>query len=177
MKKLLLLLLLALPVFAQAPQQQQPQQQRAPKQRQIKGSQADIDLITAEMNNQQKAWNAGDPAAYVNDVGESMEFTDLAGTVVTGRQQFQDRFKEMTRTYFKGARLQLTIRNIRFVRPKVVICDIDTEITKYKSLPPGAAARPGHPLRTRLKYVLTREGRGWVIAAGQETERKDKSQK
>ena len=177
MKKLLLLLLLAVPAFAQTPQQQQPQQQRGPRQRQIRGSQTDIDLITAEINNQEKAWNAGDSAAYVKDFGESMEFTDLAGTVVTGRQAFQDRMKEMFRTHFRGAHLQSTIRQIRFVRPKVVIADIDTEITKYKSSPPGASTRPGQPLRTRLKYVLTREGKGWVIAAGQETERKDRGQK
>lgn len=176
MRALLPVLLFAAIALAQTPpQQQRPSQQgerRSGEGRTFSGSPQDRDAITAIINNQQKAWNAGDPAAYVQDCVESMEFTDLAGTVVTGQKAFQDRMKEMFRTHFRGARLQSTVRQILFVRPRVAIADIDAEITRYKSSPPGASATPGHPLRIRLKYVLTREGKGWVIAAGQETERK-----
>lgn len=181
MRSLLALLLLTTVGLAQPqPQQPPPPQGQRPGGggRTFRGSPQDTTAITAIVTNQQKAFNAGDSAAYVQDFAESTEFTDLAGTVVTGRQAFQERRKEMFRTYFRGAHLQATVRQVSFVRPRVAIADIDLDITGYKSSPPGASARPGHPLRIRLKYVLTREGKGWVIAAGQETEwKKEGSQK
>lgn len=173
-------LLLATLALAQPQPQQQPQPQAERKgggARAMRASPQEKAALEAIVEGQQKAWNAGDAAAYVQDFAESTEFTDLAGAVVSGRQAFQEHMKELFRTRFRGAHLQATVRQIRFVRPRVVIVDVDAEITKFRSAPPGASARPGHPLRIRLKYVLTHEGRPWVIAAGQETERKDTGQK
>ncbi|MBZ5647120.1 MAG: SgcJ/EcaC family oxidoreductase [Acidobacteriia bacterium] len=181
MRTVTFLLLLATSVVAQAPPQQQHQQQphstQPGKMRSFRGTPGDINLITAEMKAQEKAWNDRDAAGYVVDFIDAMQFTDLAGTVISGRNPFRDRLQQMFRTHFKGAHLRYEIREIRFVRPRVVVCDIDAEITNYKSLPPGATTRLGRPLRTRLKYILTKEARSWVIITGQETERREKDQK
>ncbi len=133
-----------------------------------------VEAITRMVESMQKAWDAGDPAAYSAAMADDVDFITVTGAVIKGKKDLDQRHAELFRKYFNGSHQTATVRQTRFVRPRVVICDVDMEITKYKALPPGLSTGRGQPLRMRTRYILTQEGAGWVIASGQSTERHDR---
>lgn len=161
---LLLLLLLAATACAQSPGQQPGR-----KMREIKPPQREYDAIKAEMEDLAKAWNAGNVSGMSAYMGDEVEFITPLGVALKGRKELDQHHAEIMKKYFAGSRQSLTVRQIRFVRPRVAFCDVEVAISKYKSLPPGIPGKAGQPLRILTRYLLTHEGRDWTIAAVQST--------
>jgi len=173
MKKLFLFLLLAAAVFAQSPAGQQPdrnpRQPRGRRMRNIKLPQAEYDAVKAEMSDLQKAWNAGDIAALSAHMVDDVEVIDPVGNAIQGKKALDAHHTAMLKKHFAGSRATLTVRQLRFLRPRVCLCDVDVTITHYKSLPPGISVRSGQPLRMVTRYLLTKDSRDWTITAAQST--------
>jgi uncharacterized protein (TIGR02246 family) len=136
-----------------------------------------VEAITEIITAMQKAWDAGDIPGLSAKVADDVDLITAAGVSFKGKKDLDQHHTEIFQKYFKGSRQAVTVRQTRFVRPRVVVCDADEEITHYKALPPGLATKPGQPLRLRTRYVLTQEGKSWVITSIQSTERHDSAKK
>lgn len=114
---------------------------------------------------EESAWNRGNAKDYAAHFEENGGFTNVAGTVIFGRQGFEARHGQLFATAFKDTHISFTVRNIRFVRPDVAIVDVDTAMTGYKALPPGVRAAPDGTVQTRLQQVMVKERGDWWIAS------------
>lgn len=178
MKKLLLLLAVAAAAFAQTPAQPQDRspEQRERKMRNIKQSPAEYDSIKAEVNAMAKAWNQGDVAGMSAYMGNQVSVVTPAGKAIVGRQEVDKYHADIMKKHFAGSHKAVNVRDIRFVRPRVALCDVEVTITRYKSLPPGISVKAGQPFRLLTRYVLSKDARDWTIAAAQSTVLRDGSQ-
>lgn len=164
----LVVLLLATTAFTQTPDQhaQQPGGRRA---RIVKLPQAEYDMVQSEIEDLAKAWNAGDVPGMSAHMADAVQFITPTGALISGKKGLDQRHAEIMKKYFAGSRQTMTVRQTTFVRPRVGFCDVEVEITHYRSLPPGIPGRAGQPLRLMTRYLLTKDGRDWTIAAAQST--------
>ena len=114
---------------------------------------------------EESAWNRGDAKAYAWHFAEEGGFTNVLGNVYYGRRAFEDRHASLFATAFKGTSLRMTVHKMLFIRPDIAIVDIDTEMTGFKTLPPGIHATADGVVRTRLQQVMSKENGDWWIAS------------
>jgi uncharacterized protein (TIGR02246 family) len=124
---------------------------------------ADEALIRAIVDEQVKAWNAGDAVGFSKSFAEHGSFTNIRGTVFYGHQAFEDRHREIFTGFFKGSRLAMSISRIRFVRPDVAIVDLATEVSNLSGTPPGVRPNAAGRIVTRLQQVFVRDGGIWRV--------------
>jgi len=121
--------------------------------------------------NQAEAWNRHDAAAWSKDFALDADFVNIVGTVLSGKQEIQERHALIFEKLFKLSQTRVTVRHIVFPSPDVAIVDMAHEVTGYTALPPGVQATSPGVLRTLMKFVLTRTRDGdWKILAGQNTD-------
>lgn len=125
----------------------------------------DAHAIEALVATETEAWNAGDAWAFAQRFAPDGSFTNVLGTVVYGREAFEQGHAEIFKTIFSGSVLKQSITASRFVRPDVAVVDVSTEMTGYKKVPPGVAIEDDGILRTRLQMVLVKQGEEWLISA------------
>jgi hypothetical protein len=63
----------------------------------------------------------------------------------------------------------VAVDSISYPGPNVAIVETLTEVTNFKSLPPGVVATSPGTLRTRLKLILVNGDSGWKVFAAQNT--------
>ncbi|MCM3876574.1 MAG: SgcJ/EcaC family oxidoreductase [Thermoanaerobaculia bacterium] len=114
---------------------------------------------------EEDAWNRGDAKAFAARFQEEGSFTDVFGAVSRSRAELEKRQVEFFASLFKGSRLALKVRRVRFLRPDVAIVEIDTEVTGFKKLPPVVYVDAEKTLRTRLQQVMVKSGPDWMVAA------------
>ncbi len=85
---------------------------------------------------QESAWNAGSARRYCARIRMDASLTSIQGGVYDGREAIEGRMSEVLTTVFKGTRISMKIRNIRF-EGAVAMVEIDTEVSALKTLPPG----------------------------------------
>lgn len=111
------------------------------------------------------AWNRGDAPAYGARYRPDGTFTNVNGTFHAGREAFNRRHEEIFRGFLRGTTLELTTKELRFIRPDVAVVDLDTGVSGVPAPPPGVRAAPDGALHTCLLLVLVKEGGSWWIAA------------
>ena len=111
------------------------------------------------------AWNRGDAAAFGAHYRADGTFTNVNGTYHFGREAFDQRHAEVFGGVFKGTRLSLTIKNLRFVAPTVAVVDADTTISHCRTTMPGMHLDADGAAHTSLLIVLIKEAGDWWIAA------------
>src|SRR5271156_1757775 len=79
-----------------------------------------IERLLSEMSD---AWNCGDARAYGAHFQADGTFTNVNGTLHIGRDEFDCRHEEIFQGIFKGTKLALTTRRLRFIRPDVAVMD------------------------------------------------------
>ena len=114
---------------------------------------------------EEDAWNRGDAKAFAARFQEEGSYTDVFGAVSRSRAELEKRQVEFFSSLFKGSRLALKVRRVRFLRPDVAIVDIDTEVSGFKKLPPVVYVDLEKVLRTRLQQVMVKTGADWMVAA------------
>jgi uncharacterized protein (TIGR02246 family) len=98
-------------------------------------------------------------------VTEDVSFTNIFGTVRSGRTEFIQRHIEIGQTFFKGTTPKTSIARLRFIRPDVAIADVTGEITGFTKVPAGLPVGPDGILRFKLLMVLVKEKGEWWITA------------
>ena len=114
---------------------------------------------------EEDAWNRGDAKAFAARFQEDGAFTDVFGAVSHTRAELEKRQVEFFTSLFKGSRLALKVRKVRFLRPDVAIVEIDTEVSGFRKLPPVVYVDAEKVLRTRLQQVMAKTGTNWMVAA------------
>ena len=114
---------------------------------------------------EEDAWNRGDAKAFAARFQEDGAFTDVFGAVSRTRAELEKRQVEFFTSLFKGSRLALKVRRVRFLRPDVAIVEIDTEVSGFRKLPPVVYVDAEKVLRTRLQQVMAKTGTNWMVAA------------
>lgn len=125
--------------------------------------------LRALVDKQAEAWNRGDAAAWCAAFAPDADFVNIVGMNFQGRPEIEKRHAGIFATVFKGSHTKVTVRKLTFPRPDVALLETEHEVTGFAKLPPGIQPTEPGVLRTRMKYVLTREGSGWLIIAGQNT--------
>jgi len=126
---------------------------------------ADEAAIRALIAAQVDAWNRGDAEAHAAAFREDVLFTNILGMTYGTRAEFEQRHSVIFSTFFRGSRLAMTIRALRFPAPDFALVDLETALTGFQALPPGVAAGPDGGLHTRLLQVMVRSGGAWQVAA------------
>ena len=119
--------------------------------------------IRAIVEEQVRAWNAGDAVAFSKSFADSGSFTNIRGTVFYGHKAFEDRHQEIFAGFFKGSKLAMSITRIRFVRPDVAIVDLATELSNLTGAPPGVRPNAAGRIVTRLQQVFVKHGGVWQV--------------
>lgn len=122
-------------------------------------------LIRKVVDAEEDAWNRGDAKAFAARFQEEGSFTDVFGAVSRSRAELEKRQVEFFTSLFKGSRLALKVRKVRFLRPDVAIVEIDTEVSGFRKLPPVVYVDAEKVLRTRLQQVMVKTGTDWMVAA------------
>lgn len=126
---------------------------------------ADEASIRKAIDGEEDAWNRGDAKAFAARFQEDGTFTDVFGAVSHTRAELEKRQVEFFTSLFKGSRLALKVRKVRFLRPDVAVVEIDTEVSGFRKLPPGVYVDAEKMLRTRLQQVMAKTGNEWMVAA------------
>lgn len=128
---------------------------------------ASIRKLVAE---QTDAWNRSDAAAWSKDFAPDAEFINIVGSVFKGRAEIQTRHAFIFDTLFKGSHTQVTVTRVLFLGGDVAVTDMEHVVTGYAGLPPGVQPTEAGILKTRMRYVMKKNGKRWEIVAGQNTD-------
>jgi uncharacterized protein (TIGR02246 family) len=124
----------------------------------------DAAIIQEQVRARADAWNRGDARAFTANLQDEGTFTTMVGMAICGREDFEQRVAEILAGVFQGSRMRASIRHLRLIRPDVALVDVDTEITGFRSLPPGVQAHDG-VLRGAQLWVMSKEQGAWSMAA------------
>ncbi len=93
--------------------------------------------IRAMLDEMTDAWARGDATAYGAHYQADGTFTNVFGTFHVGHEEFDLRHDEVFRGIFKGTRVTMDIRKLRFLRPDVAALDVDAGLFGAQIQPPG----------------------------------------
>jgi uncharacterized protein (TIGR02246 family) len=126
---------------------------------------AEEPLIRKAVDAEEDAWNRVDAKAFAARFQEEGSSTDVLGAVSRGRTEIERRQAELFSGYFKGSRLALKVRKIRFLKPDVALVEIDTEVSGFHKAPPAVFVDAEKVIRTRLLQAMVKFGSEWTIAS------------
>ena len=122
-------------------------------------------LIRKAVDAEEDAWNRADAKDFAARFQEEGSLTDVLGSVSRGRAEIGRRQSELFSSYFRGSRLALKVRKIRFLKPDVALIEIDTEVSGFHRSPPGVYVDAEKVIRTRLLQVMVKSGSSWSVAS------------
>ena len=122
------------------------------------------DAIRALLDEQERAWQAGDAEAFSRAMAPDVVFTNIVGLLSIGRVGFEAQHRHIFATFYMGSSMRQTVERITYVRPDVAIVNTLTTVTGFGVLPPVIAAKEGI-LATRLEQVLVGSDHDWLVAA------------
>ena len=114
---------------------------------------------------QESGWNASNARRYCARLQRHASLTSFTGSVYEGRSAIEERMADLFANFFKGTRITMKLRELRFVSSGVAIVEVDTELNAVKTLPPGIRGSADGKLRTRLLEVMVYEGNTWSVVA------------
>jgi uncharacterized protein (TIGR02246 family) len=120
--------------------------------------------ISKIIKEQESGWNASNARRYCARLGLDATLTSFQGGVYEGRDEIEERMADLFANFFKGTRISMKVRKIRF-EGSVAIVEIDTELNAVKALPPGIRASADGKLQTRLLEVMVYERGTWSVIA------------
>lgn len=120
--------------------------------------------LHARIEEQDRAWCAGDAVAFSRSAAPDIVFTNVAGLFSIGREPFEAQHRHIFATFYKGSTLNQVVERIGLVRPDVAIVNTLTTVTGFGKLPAFLQAQDG-VLATRLEQVFVRTSEGWQVSA------------
>ena len=115
------------------------------------------------------SWNAGDAEQWVRDCIVDCDFINIRGDVMENRLANQERHARVFAGPFRGSRIAMSVRRVRYLAGDVAVVDTDCRVTGAPGMPSGIQPTQPGVLATRLKHVLVRSNGRWQIAASQNT--------
>jgi uncharacterized protein (TIGR02246 family) len=126
----------------------------------------DNDLIIQQIiKDQEEGWNNGDAKQYSRSFGEEGVFTIITGATFHSRGSLEERVAFILAGFFKNSTLTQKIVKIDFIADNIAVVEIETEMTGFKSLPPGVKVSADQKLRTSMLQVLKKSNEAWKVVA------------
>jgi uncharacterized protein (TIGR02246 family) len=126
---------------------------------------AEEPLIRKAVDAEEDAWNRADAKAFAARFQEEGSLTDLLGAVSRGRAEIERRQSELFSTYFKGSRIALKVRKIRFLKPDVALVEVDAEVSGFHKAPASVYVDSQKVIRTRVLEVMIKTGSDWMVVS------------
>ena len=123
---------------------------------------ADEDLLRGILRQLETAWNASDAAGFAAQFAEDATFIHIFGGQLDGHAAIEGSHRVIFDTIYKGSRLSIESRSIRFVRPEVAV----VFARMHLELAQGA---PMPDFDTRPTMVMAKEQGKWQIVFLQNT--------
>lgn len=120
---------------------------------------ADESAIRALAQKCIEAWNKGSGEAFAAQFAEDSDFVVGNGMHLKGRKQNASNHQQIFDTFFKGTRLWLQVKSVRFLRPDVALMH-----TLGRVLKPGESDASPEP-ETIQTWMVSKHGNEWVVDA------------
>ena len=120
---------------------------------------AAIRAILANLND---AWTKGDARLWGSQFAEDADFTAWMGAYVKGREVITSEHGRIFQTIYKGTKLRLNVRSIRFLRGDVAVVHAEGSVVKKEEEFPATP-------QVVPAVILTKEKGQWQIAVFQNT--------
>jgi uncharacterized protein (TIGR02246 family) len=112
------------------------------------------------------AWNRHDMKALAALFAEDADFVNVIGLHWRGRAEIEKNHVAIHQTRMKNSQLRTTALSQRFLRPDVALAHATWQLQGDTGVDGKAAA----PRRGILMAVVVKQGKGWTIAAAQNTD-------
>lgn len=131
----------------------------------IGGTSADqaIESLAAALN---AAWVVKDAAAYAAPFAEDAEVISPIATFLSGRAAIEARHVVLFNGPLATSTFVMSIRRVQFLTGTIAIVDLDAALSPPS---PGLPATTPGVLRMLTRWVVTKRGGEWEIAAAQST--------
>ena len=110
-----------------------------------------------------EGWNKGSGEAFAAQYAEDSDFVVANGRYDKGRRQIASAHQQIFDTFFKGTRLWLQIKSVRFLRSDVALIH-----TLSRVLKPGESAASPEPVFIQA-WTVSKHGNEWLVDAFQNT--------
>ncbi len=108
-----------------------------------------------------EAWNAGDMKAIGDLYKDDSDYVDLFGKSHKGRTDIEATFSQLNSTAYKGSKLSIDTKAIRFIKTDLAVADSVWEVT---GLPKSEGPAP--PSKGQATLVVAKQDDGqWKIVA------------
>ena len=123
-------------------------------------------IIQQIIKDQEEGWNTGDAKQYSRSFGEDGVFTIITGATFHSRRSLEERVAFILAGFFKNSTLTQKIVKTNFIADDIAVVEIETEMTGFKSLPPGVKASADQKLRTSMLQVIKKFNDNWEVGSG-----------
>ena len=107
-----------------------------------------------------EAWNAGDMKAIGDLYKDDSDYVDLFGQSHKGRTEIEASFGEISSTVYKGSKISIETKAVRFVKPDLAVLD---SVWELEGVPEAEGAPPS---KGQATVVCTKQDDGqWKIVA------------
>jgi len=124
---------------------------------------ADESAVRALVQKCIEGWNKGSGEAFAAQFAEDSDFVVANGRHDKGRTQIASSHQQIFDTFFKGTRLWLQVKSVRFLKPDVALIH-----TASKVLRPGESDASPEPELIQT-WIVLKHGNEWLIDAFQNT--------
>ena len=105
-------------------------------------------------------WNTKSGALFAKPFAEDADYVIINGMYIKGRATIETSHQRIFDTIFKDTKINLTVKQIRFLRPDVAV----VHVTGHRDGPTKDLTQDAI-----LTLVMTKDQNGWTIAAFQNT--------
>jgi uncharacterized protein (TIGR02246 family) len=121
---------------------------------------ADEAAMRESVKQLETGWNTKSGAVFAKPFAEDADYVVINGMYFKGRADIQTAHQRIFDTIFKDTKINLTVKQIRFLRPDVAVVHVNGHRDGPTKELTGDAI---------LTLVMTKEQQGWTIAAFQNT--------
>jgi uncharacterized protein (TIGR02246 family) len=130
---------------------------------------AQVRGITTLLDAYDAAWAAYDATAFAANYMEDGEIINPIAGILAGREAIRAAHAFLFTGPFAGSTSSTAVRRMVFLTGTTAMVDLNVTLTGYQALPPGLPESEPGVVRTRVKWIVVRQGEGWLILAQQMT--------
>jgi uncharacterized protein (TIGR02246 family) len=117
-----------------------------------------------------RAWNAGDASAFARHFASGGTFTNIRGQFFTGQMDFIERHDFIFKGIYRGTTMKQDFVSLKFVRPEVAVVETLTAVLGIQKPMPGMSVNEKGMLRSRLLQVMVKNSGEWQVVTFHNTD-------
>ena len=129
----------------------------------MKARAGDEAAIRENVRQMEAGWNTKSGALFAKPFAEDADYVVINGMYFQGRATIERAHQQIFDTIYKNARVSLSVKQIRFLRPDVAVVHVNS----HKDAPENERE---FVIDAMVSMVMTKDKQGWRIAAFQNTQ-------